>query len=63
MLAKVSLRLRLWLFVLPTARVSKTLDVIDKSFFPLTVLVDANLFKDAFITAQQENEKLFTQDA
>lgn len=24
---------------------------------------DANLFKDAFIKAQHENEKLFTQDA
>jgi hypothetical protein len=28
----------------------------------LTCALDANLFKEAFIKAQQDNEKLFTQE-
>ena len=59
MLVRVSLRLRLWLSALATARVSCTfyrvyLDVAN-------IVLDANLFKEAFEKAQEENSKIFQQ--
>ncbi len=54
--------LKLWLFGLPTVKVrasslsSKLWGITDSCY------LDANLFKEAFIKAQQENEALFTKD-
>lgn len=59
MSVRVSPRLRLWPSVSPTARVS---EIHYMQLQKLTWL-DANLFKDAFIKAQQENEKLFSAEA
>ena len=55
MSAKESRRLRLWLSVSPTLRVGVSSPY--KSVF--TNRLDANLFKEAFLKAQQENEALF----
>ena len=64
MSARESQSLRLWLFDLPIAKVSASL------FYSPDLLniseqhyLDANLFKEAFFKAQQENEALFTKDA
>ena len=61
--ARESQSLRLWLSGLRTAKVrafllSSKLSGITDQCYP-----DANLFKEAFIKAQQENEALFTKDA
>lgn len=54
---------RPWLFGLPTAKVRaaslslELLGITDQGY------QDANLFKEAFIKAQQDNEALFTKDA
>jgi hypothetical protein len=56
MSVRENLRPRLLLSDSPTLRVSLLLNVYCKS---LTLSIDANLFKEAFIKAQQENEALF----
>lgn len=56
MSVRVSRRRPLWLFVLPTARVSFVLSNGEGLF--VNALLDANLFKEAFEKAQQENEKV-----
>jgi hypothetical protein len=53
-------RPRLLLFDLPTLRVCL---LPFSSLHKLTLLPDANLFKEAFIKAQQENELLFAQSS
>lgn len=64
MSVRENLNPRLWPFGLPTAKVratfpfsSEPLGIADECY------LDANLFKEAFINAQQENEALFTKDA
>jgi hypothetical protein len=57
---RVSPRLRPWPSVSPTVRVSGFYPNV-MLIFPLTS-VDANAFKDAFETAQIENEKLFNAE-
>lgn len=61
MSARVSLKPRRSQSALPTARVSH-IRVIYGGAVRLTITVDANLFKEAFIKAQQENETLFNKD-
>ena len=58
---RVSPRLRPWPSVSPTARVSGFYPNLI-SIFLLTMVLDANAFKDAFETAQVENEKLFNAE-
>lgn len=63
MSVRESQSLRLWLFGSPTAKVRtpslslELLGIADQCYS------DANLFKESFIKAQQENEALFTKDA
>jgi hypothetical protein len=57
MLVRESPRHRLWLFDLPTVRVSG--GVYFDSMDGANDQTDANLFKEAFIKAQQENEVIF----
>lgn len=57
---RVSLRLRPWPSVSLTARVSFFIPTLFKH--SLTMGIDANAFKDAFETAQVENEKLFNAE-
>ena len=64
MSVKENLNPKLWPSGLPTAKVragSRFLAI----FGGITdrCCLDANLFKEAFIKAQQENEALFTKDA
>ena len=64
MSVRESLSPRLWPSGLPTAKVraaSHSLEIV----WGITdwCYLDANLFKEAFIKAQQENEALFTKDA
>jgi len=54
---KESQSLRHWPYASPTARVGVVIHKIRRS--ATNIFLDANLFKEAFITAQQENEKLF----
>ncbi len=60
MSVRESPRHRLLLFDLPTLRVS-ILPL--RTHIYLTLHADANLFKEAFIKAQQENELLFAKTA
>lgn len=57
--ARESQRPKRWLFVLPTARVRpiRCCPICKTAICSHTA--DANLFKDAFVNAQQENEALF----
>jgi hypothetical protein len=59
MLVRVSRKPRLLLFDLPTLRVRLPFSITDCA--ELTYVSDANLFKEAFIRAQQENEALFSK--
>jgi hypothetical protein len=61
MLVRANLRLRHLLFGSPTARVSLS-SHHSHPVIHLTRGPDANLFKEAFIKAQQDNEKLFTAE-
>ena len=61
--ARVSQSLRLWLFDLPIAKVSASLPPLELSSVSEQYYLDANLFKEAFFKAQQDNEALFTKDA
>ena len=64
MSARESQSLRLWLFDLPIAKVSASLlDPLDLLNVSEQLYLDANLFKEAFFKAQQENEALFAKDA
>ena len=56
--ARASLRLRLLLSALPTAKVS-ALEYHNILHALTHITIDANGFKEAFIKAQQENEALF----
>ena len=58
MSVRVSQRHRLLPSDLPTPRVSLALDV---ALSNKLMILDANLFKEAFIKAQQENEALFAK--
>lgn len=62
-LAKESQKLAHLQFDLLTATVCICARRKMKVTVSLTRIVDANLFKEAFIKAQQENEALFSQDA
>jgi Ran-binding protein 1 len=42
---------------------SESKSIASSSIHYLTLLLDANLFKEAFIKAQQENELLFAQSS
>ena len=55
--------LRLWLFASPIAKVRTSLPFSASLGMTDQRHPDANLFKEAFIKAQQENEALFTKDA
>ena len=57
---RVSQRHRRLLFDLPTAKVSSNCALLLST--QLTSSTDANLFKESFIKAQQDNEKLFGQE-
>jgi hypothetical protein len=69
MSVRASRRLVLWPFDLLTLRVSPInspfalpllyLDIYENGL--LTRIIDANLFKESFIKAQQENEALFNK--
>lgn len=61
MSAKENLRRRHLLFGLPTARVGLSSQRSDR-VAELITASDANLFKEAFIKAQQDNEKLFGKE-
>ena len=61
MLARESRNLKRSPFGLPIARVSFLRILVIKRMLTVT-FPDANLFKEAFIKAQQENEALFKQD-
>lgn len=63
MSARESQSLRLWLSDLPIAKVRSSLLLSGAFGIANRCYLDANLFKEAFIKAQQENEALFTKDA
>ena len=63
MSAKESQKLAHLRFDLRTATVCIYARAKMRALVSLTRTADANLFKEAFIKAQQENEALFSQDA
>ena len=60
MFLRVNQRRRHLLFASPTLRV-RPLPIIPNYCTDTDYIADANLFKEAFIKAQQENEKIFSE--